>query len=309
MKCICRGEIIGRVTAGASKLTGLPEGLPVAATANDKAVEALGSGLIEPNIGLLSLGTYTTAMVFGSEYRDETENVFTNLSSVPHQYLYECAGIRGGMWHISWILELLGKEFADKAVLCGCSVEELLEQEAVAVPAGSDGLLIVPDWLAPADKLHKKGVMIGFDQRHTRGHIYRAMMEALAMRMKNNFDAMNKDLGSSPEQFIVCGGGSNSDLFMQIIADVFGVTALRNRVNGAAGLGSAICAAVGTGYYGGFNEAVQKMVHQEKVFTRDEEQHKRYKAINEGAYKNLTAMLSETLQTIHNVVENQSYII
>ena len=174
------GECLGTITEGASVLTGIPAGLPVVATANDKAVEALGSGLIEPDIGLLSLGTYTTAMVYGHQYREASDKIFTNLSCVPHQYLYECDGIRGGMWHISWILNIVGEEFAEKAAAGGCRPEDLLEEEASAVSAGSEGLLIAPDWLAPADKLHKKGFMIGFDQRHTRGHIYRAMMEALA---------------------------------------------------------------------------------------------------------------------------------
>lgn len=293
------GEILGRVNGEAARETGLPEGLPVVATANDKAVEALGSGLIKDNVGLLSLGTYITSMVMGSENREGTDNFFTNLSSVPYRYLYESSGIRGGMWHISWFKEILGEGFAEKAKEAGRSVEEQLQQEALTVPAGSDGLLIVPDWLAPATDLHKKGVMIGFDQRHTRGHIYRAFMEAIAMRMKNNFDAMNEETGMAPKRLIVCGGGSNGDLFMQIVADVFGVTAVRNEINGAAALGAAISAAVATEHYGSYEEAVAAMVHEKDSFSHDPETHEVYDSINQGAYKNLTAMLDDTLETIH----------
>lgn len=294
------GEILGRVSADASAETGLPEGLPVVSTANDKAVEALGSGLIEPNIGLLSLGTYITSMVSGDEFRVATDNLFTNLSNIPHRYLYESAGIRGGMWHISWFKGIIGDELAEKSKVTGVTVEQLLEPEAAVVPAGSHGLLTVPDWLAPADQMHKKGVMIGFDQRHTRGHIYRSIMEAIAMRMKNNFDAMNEELGVVPKKLIVCGGGSNSDLFMQIVADVFGVTAVRNRVNGAAGLGAAISAAVATGFYKSFSDAVEHMVHQRDEFAYDPDNHRTYDQINTGAYRNLTESLAETLKTIHN---------
>ena len=126
------------------------------------------------------------------------------------------------------------------------------------------------------------------------------------MRMKNNFDAMTEELGSHPEKFIVCGGGSNSDLFMQIVADVFGVTAVRNRVNGAAGLGAAVCAAVGTGFYASFDEAVEHMVHQESEFHYDEYRAGVYKHINKGVYKNLTSMLGETLQTINRIYNDVS---
>ena len=297
------GEILGRVTTEAAALTGLPAGLRVVATANDKAVEALGSGLIEPRTGLLSLGTYIASMVFGSDYREATDNLFTNLSCVPHRYLYESAGIRGGMWHLSWLKEVIGGELLVQAQEDGLPVEELLEAEAVSVPPGSDGLLIATDWLAPSDQLHRKGIMIGFHQRHTRGHIYRALMEAIAMRMKNNFDAMNRELGRSVQELIVCGGGSNSDLFMQIVADVFGVTATRNAINGAAGLGAAICAAVGSGHYGGFTEAVARMVHQRDEFPHDPETHHIYSRINERAYRDLTDLLEDALQRIHEAYE------
>ena len=59
---------------------------------------------------------------------------------------------------------------------------------------------------------------------------------------------------------IVTGGGSSSDLFMQIIADVLDIPTVRNEVTGAAGLGAAICAAVAAGVYPGFEEAVEGMV-------------------------------------------------
>ena len=60
------GARLGTVTAAAAQATGIPAGLPVYATANDKAVEALGSGLDEDGTVLLSLGTYIAAMTIGS---------------------------------------------------------------------------------------------------------------------------------------------------------------------------------------------------------------------------------------------------
>lgn len=298
------GEILGRVSAAAAAETGLPEGLPVVATANDKAVEALGSGLIEPGVVLLSLGTYITAMVAGDRHLPDTENFFTNLSCIPHRYLYESTGIRGGMWHISWFKNIIGDEFEQKARESGRTVEELLEAEAARVPAGSEGLLTVPDWLAPATQLHRKGVMIGFDQRHTRGHMYRSILEAIAMRMKNNLAGMLRDVGAAPDRLIVCGGGSNSPLFMQIVADVFGLPAVRNRINGAAALGAAICVAVATGVYADFAQAVGAMVHQRDAFSPDPRNHRVYTTLNEGAYRELAAMLEGTLRHIHRVCED-----
>jgi len=297
------GEILGRVSAAAAAETGLPEGIPVVATANDKAVESLGSGLIAPRVALLSLGTYIASMVAGERNLPDEKTFFTNLSCIPYRYLYESSGIRGGMWHISWYKSIIGDEFEQKARASGRIAEELLEEEASRVPAGSDGLLTVPDWLAPATQLHKKGVMIGFDQRHTRGHMYRSIMEAIAMRMKNNLDGLIRDTGIVPDKLIVSGGGANSPLFMQIVADVFGIRTVRNKINGAAGLGAAICVAVATGIYSDFTQAVGAMVHQRDEFSPNPKNHKIYTTINEGAYRELASMLEETLKQMHLACE------
>ena len=102
--------------------------------------------------------------------------------------------------------------------------------------------------------------MIGFDGRHTRAHIYRSILEGVALTMKKYIFDMVEEVGVNIEKVIVTGGGSGSDLFMQIIADVLEIPTVRNEVNGAAGLGSAICAAVAAGVYPDFETAVENMV-------------------------------------------------
>lgn len=291
-------KILGHVTEEVAKETGLPAGLPVVSTANDKAVEGLGCGLVKEGLGLLSLGTYITSMTVGKEYSEATDNMFPNLSCMPGKYLFESNGNRGGMWHISWFVNLLGETFRAFANSNDKIPEQLLEVEAKDVAAGSDGLLVVLDWLAPHTELHRKGVMIGFDQRHTRAHVYRAIMEAIAMTMKNNFFAMTEELNFTPDKLVVSGGGSNSALFMQIIADVFGINTVRNKMNGSAGLGAAICASVATGYYKTFEEAVENMVHEKDVFEFNPDNHATYSKINDEAYKKLSEMLEPTLKTI-----------
>ena len=88
--------------------------------------------------------------------------------------------------------------------------------------------MTVLDWLAPTDKPFRKGVMLGFDARHTRGHVYRSILEAIALTMKHNVDAMCGELGIALDEIVVSGGGASSPLFMQIFADVFGIPASRS---------------------------------------------------------------------------------
>ena len=156
------GDVAGYVTADAAAATGIPEGMPVVTTANDKAVEALGSGSLDERTALISLGTYIASMVHGRENRKTPAEFWTNFACVPSRYLYESGGVRRGMWTLSWFFDLLGPELAAAAAAQGTSREEYLEREAERVPAGSDGLMTVLDWLAPTDKPFRKGEIIGF---------------------------------------------------------------------------------------------------------------------------------------------------
>jgi len=297
------GTVLGTVTKEAAELTGLPEGLPVVATANDKAVEALGAGLINSSRGLFSLGTYITSMVAGTENRPPHDDYFTNLSCIPNRYLFESGGVRRGMWLISWFRDLIGEELNEKAREKGVSAEYILEEEAKEVVPGSDGLMIVPDWLAPAYQAYRKGVMIGFDGRQGRGHIYRAIMEGIALTLNNHYQSMIKTLGTAPEKIIISGGGSNSDLFMQIFADITGTPVIRNEMNGSAALGAAICTSIATGCYPDFETAVKKMVKEKDEFLPNVEIHEKYKNINEKVYHKLPQLLEDTLKQIHRLQE------
>ncbi|QKS12547.1 sugar kinase [Curtobacterium sp. Csp1] len=262
------GEVLGHVTPAAAAATGLPAGLPVVATANDKAVEALGCGLLDPTTLLVSLGTYIAGMSVGARNRTGTD-CWTNFGSEPGRYLYESGGIRRGMWTVSWFRDLLGPEAAAAAEAAGERVEERLNREAAAVPAGSDGLLAVLDWLAPSDATFRKGSLLGFDGRQGRAHVYRSILEGIAMTMRERTDAMAAELDTTHERVVVSGGGSSSDLMMQITADVFQREAIRMVGDGAAGRGAAICAAVATGVHPSFAEAVQAMVVERDRFRPD----------------------------------------
>ena len=263
------GDVIGRVTHAASEATGIPVGVPVVATANDKAVEMLGAGSLGETTALVSLGTYIAAMVHGTVNHKTPTHFWTNFACIPHRYLYESTGVRRGMWTLTWFLDLLGDEVADRAASLGLSREEYVEREAVLVPAGSDGLMTVLDWLAPTDKPFRKGMMLGFDARHSRGHVYRSILESIALTLKHHVDAMCAEVGIALEEIVVSGGGSNGALFMHIFADVFGIPASRSIDGGGASLGAAMCAAVAAGLHPDIETAAAKMAKARESFIPD----------------------------------------
>ena len=296
------GSILGLLTPQAAQQTGFPMGIPVVATANDKAVEALGAGLTVGDKGLISLGTYITSMIGGTEYLDGNDKFFCNFASIPNQYLYESNGIWRGMWTISWLMDLLKpSNQTDNDIEGGILPEDILNQEAAAIPPGSEGLMTVMEWLSPEP--HKKGMMIGFDVRHTRAHIYRSMAEGIAMTMLNHFNAMCRAANALPKALIISGGGANSDLFMQIFADVFGMPAARNSITSSAGLGAAICAAVAVGVYSSFQEAAANMVHARDTFQPNLENHAFYKTLNQEVYAKLSLQMDPLLLRLQALLD------
>ena len=259
-------------------------------------MEALGAGLLPGKTALVSLGTYIGGMVYGEKNVKDANAFFTNLASIPNDYLYESGGIRHGMGTVSWLRNLFGDDVRNKAQALGISPEEVLNREAQKLAPGSDGLMTIPEWLAPPDKPFKKGIMIGFHGRHTRAHLYRSMLEAIALTMKNHVDAMCRERDIQLEQIIVSGGGARSDLFMQIFSDVFGLPAVRNEITDAAGLGSAICAAVAAGAYDTFAAAIEKMVRIRKRFDPIPAHAALYEKMNHDVYRHITGFTDTILE-------------
>lgn len=291
-----QATILGTVSELASKTTGLPKGLPVISTSNDKAVEALGAGLSDDGAVLISLGTYITAMMYGQPAEGISESHFINPGPLPGEFLHESNGIRRGMSTITWITDLMGKDLIKNASDLDLSPENYLSQIASHnVPPGSDGLYTVLNWLARPGHSYERGLMMGFMGHHKGPHMFRSILEGMAMTMKNHTDAMCREMRVDPNRIIISGGGSNSDLTMQIFADVFGIPAQRNFVNGSASLGAAICTALALNIYRTREEAISNMVTRKDEFKPIPKNTHLYREINDKVYRDLSDRLTAPL--------------
>ncbi len=296
--------VVGRVNAFASEATGLPEGIPVVTTANDKAVEGLGAGLKNDGSVLVSLGTYITSMMVGDFNDPNTTAYWSNPGAVKGEFLYESSGIRRGMATVTWVKDLLGSDIVRGAEERGLTPEGYLNVLAQDVPAGSNGLYTVLHWLARPSHLHERGMMIGFNGSHRGPHMFRSVLEGIAMTMKNSAQAMCDERGVEMKDLIVSGGGSNGELFMQIFADVFGIPAHRNVVNGSASMGAAICVALALGIYEDRDQAVDHMVRRRDTFVPVEKNVDLYAEINEKVYRHIPAHTDELLKISHKILND-----
>lgn len=295
------GEKLGTLRPEWVQEFGFASDIPVVATANDKAVEVLGSGVKDEGTIMISLGTFISSMLLRNDYQENAQNFFPTLACIPFKYVYESNGIRRGMWTISWFKKLIGEELVNEAQKLGISEEDFLNQKAKDVPVGSEGLITILDWLSTPAVPYRKGLMLGFDQRHTKFHIYRSILEAIAFNIKNNIDEMLEEVDVELEELVVIGGGSKSDVIMQIIADLFGLPVHRRVGSSSACLGAAICVCQHLGIYHDFTEAAEKMVKTQQTFVPNANHHELYNTINDTVVKHVRKHTDEIFKLTYPI--------
>jgi xylulokinase len=99
-----------------------------------------------------------------------------------------------------------------------------------------------------------RGAFFGLSSRHSTAHLTRAVMEGVAFSLRDCLELM-KQLGAAPTQVRVTGGGARSDLWRQILADVFGCGIVRTVVDQGPAFGAALLASVAAGVHSSVEEA------------------------------------------------------
>jgi xylulokinase len=134
---------------------------------------------------------------------------------------------------------------------------EQLGREAAEVPAGSDGAIWLPYLMGertPHLDPHARAAFVGLTASHTRGHLVRAVMEGVAFSLRDSFEIF-RSLGARVNTIRLGGGGSHSEVWRQIQADVYGQTVETVEADEGAAFGAAILAGVGVGAWKSVDEA------------------------------------------------------
>lgn len=296
------GQPLGQITRQASEMTGIPEGLPLIAAASDKACEVIGSGALAPHIAALSYGTTATINTTHRQYIETIPLIPPFPSAVPDAYSLEIQVYRG-FWMISWFKREFGLAERQLAEKQGTRPEILFDELVNDVPPGSMGLVLQPYW-SPGVKVpgpEAKGAIIGWGDVHTRGHLYRAILEGLAYALRDGKERTEKRSGVPITEIRVAGGGSQSDVALRITADVFGLPVARPHLSEASGLGAAIDVAVGLGLHPNFETAVCEMTHPGTTFEPDMKTHRVYDELYQGVYQKMYPRLKPLYETIRDI--------
>jgi xylulokinase len=247
--------VVGTVSAAAAARTGLVPGTPVVAGGGDGQAAGLGVNALTPWRAYLNLGTAVVSGTYSKDYR--TGAAWRTMGSCSGEGYYYETSLRAGTFLIEWFVRQVCQAAGeDKAIY------QRLEAEAASVPIGSGGLLALPYWgavMTPYWDPQARGCFVGFTGGHRIGHLYRSLLEGIALEQALVSGMIEEQTGIRIREFVAIGGGAASDLWCQIMADASGTTVRRSRTVEASSLGAAICAAVGTGWFASAADAAAAM--------------------------------------------------
>ncbi|WP_044205024.1 FGGY-family carbohydrate kinase [Flammeovirga sp. OC4] len=294
-------ERIGTITKEAAKEIGIPEGTPLIAGASDKACEMLGSGADQPNIGCLSFGTTATVSTNIPKYKEVIPFFPSYSSAVKGSNNTEIMVYRG-FWMISWFKKEFGHQEVLHAEEMNVAPESLFEDMIKEIPAGSMGLTLQPFW-SPGIKnpgREAKGSIIGFGDIHTKAHIYKAILEGISYALKKGAQQTEKRTGYKMTELRVSGGGSQSDVAMQLTADIFNLPTHRPHTFETSSLGAAMLGYIGLGKHT-LSSAIQEMTRFEKTFYPQKKEVAIYQKLYDKVYLKMYPQLQPIYKKIQKI--------
>ena len=271
------GELIGHLTAAAASAIGLIAGTPVISGGGDGQCAGLGAGIVAPGLAYLNVGSGLISGSFSANYKPSTA-YRAMAGTIPGTANYELF-VGAGTLMISWFMKTFG---ANQDAHGGLSKEVFWERQAQEVEAGAGGLFVLPYWngqLTPYWDHNARGVMVGFTGAHTSAHVYRAVLEGVALELRLCLEEAEGQLDAPIEKFISMGGGTRSPLWCQIFADVLQRPIVLAGTDEATALGAGILAAVGAGLYTDAVSAAKAMTSTSTVYEPNPERAGIYDAL------------------------------
>ena len=269
-------EVIGEVTAEAAGETGLRAGTPVVAGAIDTFSTIVGAGATRPGRAVEFTGLSCSVSVCSDEFYPELgDRGLILVGAGDFNIITGALSTAGGLFR--WFRDTLGYSEMELGRKLKLSDFQIMDLEASSVSPGSDGVVILPYFAGERSPIwdpDARGVIFGLHLTHSRSHLFRATLEAVAYGLLHIIE-ITEEAGVRIDQLRSTGGGSKSDLWLQIKADVLGKPIYR--ISEEAGtLGNALMAGVGVGIYDDLFARGEELSRVKQIIEPDPERHRLY---------------------------------
>ena len=271
------GTKAGVLTEKGAALTGLLPGTAVAVPIIDAHAALPGAGVVEDGKLMMIIGTSTCHIVMNKEEKAVPGICGSVLDGVAPGYAAYEAGQPCVGDCLGWFMQnCLPESYTAAARAAGKTNFDYLNEKAAQIPAGENGVLVLDWWngnRSPLADFDLSGLILGLTLRTKPEEIYRAIIEATAFGTKMIVD-LYREHGVEIRELVASGGiPRKNPFFMQIYADVLGqeITVAKSRQAGA--LGSAVFAAVSSGYFATLPEAAAVMAEKCDTVYRPNPEH------------------------------------
>lgn len=240
-------DVVGGLTAQAAAELGLWAGMPVVAGGIDCGAANIGLGVFEPGVYAAAIGTsMCAALISDKPVQGKGLIVWPYLYRAKELSYYFAGGATAGAI-VKWFRNTLCQMEYQAEQAGGPNAYDVLNEQAAKLPAGSEGLIVLPYFMgerSPIWDSDAKGTIVGLSLAHTKAHLYRAFLEAVAYSLRDAMNATGEDLGKS---ILLAGGVTKSKLWRQIFADVTGYPVVCPKSDVEANMGDVMLAGIGVG--------------------------------------------------------------
>ncbi|MBE6050305.1 MAG: xylulokinase [Clostridium sp.] len=284
--------VSGKVTKEAANLTKLAVDTPVVGGAGDQAAGAIGNGIVKE--GVISTVIGTSGVVFASTDTpkfDKYGRVHTLCHAVPNKW-HVMGVTQGAGLSLNWFKRTFCEKEIEESESLGRNVYDILTEKAAKSKPGSNGVVYLPYLMGertPHLDPNVKGAFLGVSLINNHDDFIRAILEGVSFSLKNCLDII-EDMNVKIEDIRISGGGAESKIWSQILADIFNYSLTTIKASEGPALGVAILAAVGAGIYKSVEEACEKIMKGGSKVQPNEELKEEYKKVYElynSSYKRI----------------------
>jgi xylulokinase len=293
------GTPIGFVNSHVADELGLSPTVAIVAGAHDQCANAVGCGVIEDGLAVYGMGTYHCITPVFSSRREPSAMLVNGLSTEHHAVpgRFVCFIYNHGGTLVKWFRDTFAAVEHRQAQLEERDIYSTLVSE---MPERPSSVVVLP-YFAPTGTprflTDNCGVVAGLHLDTSRGDILKGIIEGITFYLKECVVTLPAT-GIAIHDYRAVGGGSRSNAWIQICADILGQPISRPEITEAGALGAAMMAGVGSGVFPTYAESVAAMVRLERTFEPDPKQHERY-ADRFELYKRLSPLIEGYLKDMH----------
>ena len=267
-------EVVGAVTAEASRHTGLKAGTPVVAGCADHVASAFVCGASRNGDLVLKFGG-AGDILLSSDRPITDRRLFIDHHIVPGFYFSNGCMASSGSF-LNWIVYNWAEAEATKAQAMGLSPHQHLDRLAAELPPDIE-VLFLPYFLGektPLNDPFARGTLVGLGLHHGIAHVWRAALEGVVFGFCHHVEVF-RERELAVHRVFATDGGAASDLWLQIAADVLDLPVTRIDRHPGSSLGAAFVAGMGVGVLTDWT-AVEAYVSPGRQFTPDKLRHRAY---------------------------------